>query len=343
MDGPPRLFPEEDLVLLFSNFGSFMSHWITRQFPFVISSLTLHGFIALALVQIHLSPGNPALQEIHFVKLIEEKPISEVKKLSIPLPHKKKEAPPGPQRYIEKKLPSYPAAKEMSLPLAPVREKDPEQPAEIAGEDSPKEENQERLNPNEESGKDKGVVQVAEKPEGGEAGFLMPEPSKPKGKEHPLGLGGMIREEKASGSKGATWINPLGRPEGMGWEGSETGGIGGNKERESAGGQAAKSVSSSAGLAGYLGAARLKIEKAKRYPKEALRKNWEGRVVLFFQINRRGEVGEIKVLRSSGHWVLDQEGIATLRRASPFPPPPNVEKEKLELEVPLLFRLEEKK
>jgi TonB family protein len=41
-------------------------------------------------------------------------------------------------------------------------------------------------------------------------------------------------------------------------------------------------------------------------------------VVLSFQINRKGEVGEIRLTQSSGYEELDREGIATLRRASPF-------------------------
>ena len=98
-----------------------------------------------------------------------------------------------------------------------------------------------------------------------------------------------------------------------------------------------------ADLGSYLATARMKIEQAKQYPAGARRKKWEGRVVLSFQINRHGEVLEIKLIQSSGHRLLDDEGIMTLRRASPFPSPLLIEKEKLVLEVPLLFKLEEKK
>lgn len=66
-------------------------------------------------------------------------------------------------------------------------------------------------------------------------------------------------------------------------------------------------------------------------------------MALSFEINRKGEVAEIRLIQSSGYSDLDDEGIATLRRASPFPSPLLIEKEKLVLEVPLLFKLEEKK
>jgi protein TonB len=95
-------------------------------------------------------------------------------------------------------------------------------------------------------------------------------------------------------------------------------------------------------LGSYLGSARMRIEKAKRYPREARRKGLEGKVVLSFQINRKGEAGEIKLIQSSGYSELDEEGIATIRRASPFPSPLLIEKENLFLEVPIHFKLEKK-
>jgi protein TonB len=96
-------------------------------------------------------------------------------------------------------------------------------------------------------------------------------------------------------------------------------------------------------LGSYLGNARMRIEKAKRYPREARRRGWERKVVLSFQITRKGEVAEIRLIQSSGYPELDEEGIATLRRASPFLPPPVTEERGLEVEIPLVFRLEERR
>jgi len=93
-------------------------------------------------------------------------------------------------------------------------------------------------------------------------------------------------------------------------------------------------------LGSYLGNARMRIEKAKRYPREARRKGWEGKVVLSFHINRKGEAAQIRLVQSSGYQELDEEGIATIRRASPFSPPPLEEDEKLVVEIPLVFKLD---
>ena len=93
-------------------------------------------------------------------------------------------------------------------------------------------------------------------------------------------------------------------------------------------------------LSSYLGSARLKIEKAKRYPREARRRGWEGKVVLSFQINQNGEVGEIAIVQSSSYRELDEEGITTIRRAAPFLPPPLADQDTLEVRVPLVFKLE---
>jgi protein TonB len=93
-------------------------------------------------------------------------------------------------------------------------------------------------------------------------------------------------------------------------------------------------------LSSYLRSARLKIESAKRYPREARRRGWEGKVVLSFQINQNGDVGEIAIVQSSSYRELDEEGITTIRRAAPFLPPPLGDRDTLEIRVPLVFKLE---
>jgi protein TonB len=93
-------------------------------------------------------------------------------------------------------------------------------------------------------------------------------------------------------------------------------------------------------LSSYLGSARLKIERAKRYPREARRRGWEGKVVLSFQINQNGEVGKIDIVQSSSYRELDEEGVSTIRRAAPFLPPPLEDRDTLEIRVPLVFKLE---
>jgi TonB family protein len=144
---------------------------------------------------------------------------------------------------------------------------------------------------------------------------------------------------------GLAAVNPWGK--GAGGEAGFPGGVEGGKGTVPPKGAKTGSVyfkgegKGRGDLGSYLGNARLRIEKAKRYPREARRRGWEGKVVLSFQINRKGEVAQIKLVQSSGYQELDEEGIATLRRASPFSPPPWAHEEKLEVQIPLVFRLEE--
>ena len=63
-------------------------------------------------------------------------------------------------------------------------------------------------------------------------------------------------------------------------------------------------------------------------------------MVLSFQINRKGEVAKIRLVQSSGYRDLDEEGISTIRRASPFSPPPLTDQDRLEVEIPMVFKLE---
>jgi protein TonB len=64
------------------------------------------------------------------------------------------------------------------------------------------------------------------------------------------------------------------------------------------------------------------IERNKAYPPAARSRGETGVVQLAFSIDRQGRVLASHVARSSGHAALDQEALATVRRAQPFPPPP---------------------
>ena len=53
---------------------------------------------------------------------------------------------------------------------------------------------------------------------------------------------------------------------------------------------------------------------------------------------------ESRVVRSSGAAALDEEALALLRRAEPFPPPPKEDfrGERVDLTVPIRFNLNQK-
>jgi len=62
------------------------------------------------------------------------------------------------------------------------------------------------------------------------------------------------------------------------------------------------------------------LQRFKHYPAAA--RGASGRVEVKFDINRGGALTNVEVTRSSGNSVLDQEMLAIIHRASPFPPFP---------------------
>ena len=83
-----------------------------------------------------------------------------------------------------------------------------------------------------------------------------------------------------------------------------------------------------------------RIEEVKRYPGWAKKQGIEGIAHLEFVILANGRGQEIKLIRSSGSKILDQEAIATIQRASPFPPlPKEIASSSIQMEVSLVFTL----
>jgi protein TonB len=65
-----------------------------------------------------------------------------------------------------------------------------------------------------------------------------------------------------------------------------------------------------------------RIRRFQRYPRGAKSRGEEGVVSLSFVVNTSGAVVSSRLSRSSGSSELDQAALESLRRASPFPPPP---------------------
>lgn len=65
------------------------------------------------------------------------------------------------------------------------------------------------------------------------------------------------------------------------------------------------------------------IERRKRYPAAARAAGVAGAVRLSVTIDRAGQLRSARVSKGSGHAVLDEEALATARRASPYPAPPD--------------------
>jgi TonB family protein len=64
------------------------------------------------------------------------------------------------------------------------------------------------------------------------------------------------------------------------------------------------------------------IAAHKRYPEAALPRGARGVAVVTFTIGGSGEVASAQLSRSAGDATLDADAVATVRRTSPFPPPP---------------------
>jgi protein TonB len=82
------------------------------------------------------------------------------------------------------------------------------------------------------------------------------------------------------------------------------------------------------------------LERNKRYPEMAQSRHQEGVAQVFFSLDRQGRVINSRLVRSSGASALDDEALALLRRAEPFPPPPpELPGPRVDLTVPIRFSL----
>lgn len=64
------------------------------------------------------------------------------------------------------------------------------------------------------------------------------------------------------------------------------------------------------------------VARMRRYPAVARMRGWQGTVVVNVTIGAQGELLDLKVSRSSGHEILDQQALAMIREARPLPPAP---------------------
>ena len=83
------------------------------------------------------------------------------------------------------------------------------------------------------------------------------------------------------------------------------------------------------------------IAKQKKYPKIAQMRQWQGEVLLNIEIDPQGTLVKADILEESRYKILNNEAIDMVKRASPFPQPP----EELRLKnftvlVPISFKLE---
>lgn len=82
------------------------------------------------------------------------------------------------------------------------------------------------------------------------------------------------------------------------------------------------------------------LEKHKEYPRRARRRRQEGIAMIYFVVDRQGEVLTYRLEQSSGYKLLDEEVLAMIERAQPLPKmPDSIAQSSLELIVPVQFEL----
>ncbi len=84
------------------------------------------------------------------------------------------------------------------------------------------------------------------------------------------------------------------------------------------------------------------LERHKKYPTIARRRNQQGEVTIKFVLNEKGELLHYEFVKPSEHHSLNTATIKMLERASPMPTPPKEiigEKTELEFTIPVNFSL----
>ncbi|MNV83972.1 Gram-negative bacterial tonB protein [compost metagenome] len=82
------------------------------------------------------------------------------------------------------------------------------------------------------------------------------------------------------------------------------------------------------------------LQKHRRYPRQAERLRQQGVVYVRFTVARDGAISGVRLGRSSGFQLLDQETLDTVQRASPVPAPPaEVAGDPVDVMVPVSFFL----
>jgi len=96
-----------------------------------------------------------------------------------------------------------------------------------------------------------------------------------------------------------------------------------------------------AALSQYGGTLGRAIAKHKQYPKMAQMRGWQGDCLLDLKIDGSGNVLSADVKESSGFEALDKQALEMVRKAAPFPMPPEALRGRsFNITVPVSFKLE---
>lgn len=82
-----------------------------------------------------------------------------------------------------------------------------------------------------------------------------------------------------------------------------------------------------------------RLERFKRFPPAARSRRDQGVATVRFRVDRQGALLSASLVGTSGSRLLDQEALATVARAQPYPPIPADRADAVELVVPIEFLL----
>jgi len=82
-----------------------------------------------------------------------------------------------------------------------------------------------------------------------------------------------------------------------------------------------------------------KKNPSPKYPRRARKLGYEGVVILDVQVDENGVVNDLKILESSGHEILDNAAVSSVKRWQFEPGTSNGKKVKMWVKVPIRFQL----
>lgn len=83
-----------------------------------------------------------------------------------------------------------------------------------------------------------------------------------------------------------------------------------------------------------------KIESRRRYPSWARRQNMQGVSHIVFKLLPDGSASDLRLIKSSGFSILDNEALSTVGRAAPFDPmPPGFSRGYITIELEIVFKM----
>jgi protein TonB len=88
-----------------------------------------------------------------------------------------------------------------------------------------------------------------------------------------------------------------------------------------------------------LGQVRDRVARHFVYPRRAIRRGWQGEVVVGFRINAQGLLRDVHLARSSGYALLDHSALETLSKVGRIPL--SRPTDAMDLELPVIYRLVE--